>query len=186
MTETQPEARPKTQPETQPETQPGERTRTYTWEDPAVSVAAMANRSGLEILQAISAGEIPPPPMMHTLGMRGEEVGEGRMVFVLEPREFHYNPLGTMHGGVLATLLDSATGCAVHTTLPAGTAYTSLDLTTKFLRPVTVRSGTLRCEGTVISRGSRVALAQAQVVDGAGRLVAHATSSCLIFAIPAP
>ncbi len=170
--------------ETQPETQPNERTRTYTWDDPAVSVAAMAHRSGLEILQSIGAGEIPLPPVMHTLGINGVEVGEGRMVFVLEPQEFHYNPLGTMHGGVLATLLDSAAGCAVHTTLPAGMAYTSLDLITKFLRPVTMRSGTLRCEGTVISRGSRVALAEAQVFDGAGRLVAHATSSCLIYPIP--
>ena len=167
------------------QTQPPARVRTYSWEDPSVSAAAMAHRSGLEILKAISTGEIPAPPVMHTLGISGVEVDDGRMIFCLEPQEFHYNPLGTVHGGVLATLLDSAAGCAVHTTLPAGVAYTSLDLTTKFLRPVTVRSGTLRCEGTVLSRGSRVALAQAQVFDGAERLVAHATSSCLIFPIEA-
>jgi uncharacterized protein (TIGR00369 family) len=167
------------------ETQQIARTRTYTWEDPSISASAMAHLGGLEILQAMGAGEIPPPPVMHTLGMSGVEVVEGGVVFRLEPQEFHYNPLGTMHGGVLATLLDSAAGCAVHTTLPAGMAYTSLDLTTKFLRPVTVRSGTLRCEGTVLSRGSRVALAQAQVFDGADRLVAHATSSCLIFPVEA-
>jgi uncharacterized protein (TIGR00369 family) len=143
----------------------------------------MAHRSGLEILKAISAGELPVPPVLRTLGIDGVEVEEGRMVFHLEPQEFHYNPLGTMHGGVLATLLDSAAGCAVHTTLPAGVGYTSLDLTTKFLRPVTVASGALRCEGTVLSRGSRVALAQAQVLDGGDRLVAHATSSCLIFPV---
>jgi uncharacterized protein (TIGR00369 family) len=165
------------------ETQPAARTRTYSWEDPTISVAAMAHRSGLEILQAMGTGELPPPPVMHTLGMSGIEVAEGRIVFRLQPQEFHYNPLGTMHGGVLATLLDSAAACAVHTTLPAGVGYTSLDLTTKFLRPVTVRSGTLRCEGTVLSRGNRVALAQAQVFDGSDRLVAHATSSCLIFPI---
>jgi uncharacterized protein (TIGR00369 family) len=159
------------------------RTRTYAWEDPSVSVAAMTYRSGLEILKAIGAGEIPPPPIMQTLGIDGVEVEDGRMVFCLDPQEFHYNPLGTMHGGVLATLLDSAAGCAVHTTLPAGVGYTSLDLTTKFLRPVTLKSGRLRCEGTVLSRGSRIALAQAQVFDGQGRLVAHATSSCLIFPI---
>lgn len=167
-------------------TQPTARTRTYTWEDPSVSVAAMADHSGMEILKAISAGEIPPPPIMRTLGIDGVEVEDGRMVFHLEPQEFHYNPLGTMHGGVLATLLDSAAGCAVHTTLPAGVGYTSLDLTTKFLRPVTLNSGTLRCEGTVLSRGSRIALAQAQVFDGQGRLVAHATSSCLIFPVEPP
>jgi uncharacterized protein (TIGR00369 family) len=135
----------------------------------------------MEILKAISVGEIPPPPIMQTLGIDGVEVEDGRMVFRLEPQEFHYNPLGTMHGGVLATLLDSAAGCAVHTTLPAGVGYTSLDLTTKFLRPVTLDSGTLRCEGTVLSRGSRIALAQAQILDSKDRLVAHATSSCLIF-----
>lgn len=163
-----------------------QRVRTYSWDDPSVSVAAMAHRSGLEILRAMGTGEIPPPPVMHTLGMSGVEVEDGTIVFRLQPQEFHYNPLGTMHGGVLATLMDSATGCAVHTTLPAGMAYTSLDLTVKFLRPVTVRSGLLRCEGTVLSRGSRIALAQAQVFDGADRLVAHATSSCLIFPVPAP
>jgi uncharacterized protein (TIGR00369 family) len=161
-----------------------QRVRTYSWDDPGISAAAMAHRSGLEILRAMGTGEIPPPPMMHTLGMAGIEVDGGKVVFRLEPQEFHYNPLGTMHGGVLATLLDSAAGCAVHTTLPAGTAYTSLDLTVKYLRPVTVRSGTLRCEGTVLSRGSRTALAQAQVFDERDRLVAHATSSCLIFPVP--
>jgi uncharacterized protein (TIGR00369 family) len=165
------------------QTQASTRTRTYAWEDPSVSAAAVAHRSGLEILTAISTGEIPPPPIMRTLGIDGIEVEDGRMVFCLEPQEFHYNPLGTVHGGVLATLLDSAAGCAVHTTLPAGVGYTSLDLTTKFLRPVTLSSGMLRCEGTVLSRGSRIALAQAQVFDGKDRLVAHATSSCLIFPI---
>ena len=165
------------------ETQQAGRTRTYTWEDPGISAAAMGNRSGLDVLRAIGEGELPPPPVMSTLGISALEVEEGRIVFGLQPQEFHYNPLGTMHGGVLATLLDSAAACAVHTTLPAGVGYTSLDLTTKFLRPVTVRSGLLRCEGTVLSRGRRTALAQAQVVDDAGRLIAHATSSCMIFPV---
>ncbi|MCW2638518.1 MAG: aromatic compound degradation protein PaaI [Dactylosporangium sp.] len=168
------------------DTQQGVRTRTYTWEDPGISAAAMANRSGLEILQAIGAGEIPRPPVMQTLSISAIEVEAGRIVFGLQPQEFHYNPLGTMHGGVLATLLDSAAACAVQSTLPVGIAYTSLDLTTKFLRPVTVRSGMLRCEGTVLSRGQRTALAQAQVFDDADRLIAHATSSCMIFPVPVP
>jgi uncharacterized protein (TIGR00369 family) len=162
-----------------------QRVRTYTWDDPGISAAAMADRSGLEILKAMGTGEIPPPPVMHTLGMTGVEIHDGgTVVFHLEPQEFHYNPIGMVHGGVLATLLDSATGCAVHATLPAGMAYTSLDLTVKYLRPVTVHSGTLRCEGTVLARGSRTALAQAQVFDRDDRLVAHATSSCLIFPVP--
>ena len=103
------------------------------------------------------------------------------MAFYLDPQEFHYNPLGTMHGGVLATLLDSAAGCAVHTTLPAGVGYTSLDLNLKFLRPVSSDSGPLRAIGTVISKGRRTALAQAELRDAADRLIAHATSSCMIF-----
>jgi uncharacterized protein (TIGR00369 family) len=165
------------------DTQQAVRTRTYTWEDPSISAAAIGGRSGLEILQAIGAGELPLPPVMQTLGMTPVEVEFGRIVFALQPAEFHLNPLGTMHGGMLATLLDSAAACAVQSTLPPGVGYTSLDLTTKFLRPVTMRTGMLRCEGTVLSQGQRTALAQAQVFDDAGRLVAHATSSCLIFPI---
>jgi uncharacterized protein (TIGR00369 family) len=118
---------------------------------------------------------------MHTLGYSGMSVEDGRVVFTMPAREYHYNPLGTVHGGVLATLLDTATGCAVHSTLPAGFGYTSLDLTTKFLRPVTVASGTLRCEGTVINRGRTTALSEARLYDEADRLVAYATSSCMIF-----
>jgi uncharacterized protein (TIGR00369 family) len=129
------------------------------------------------------AGELPPPPVMQLLAMERLEAWEGRVVVTMRAQEFHYNPLGGVHGGVIATLLDTAAACAVHSTLPAGEGYTSLDLTTKFLRPVTVDSGMLRCEGTVISRGRRTALAQAQLSDEAGRLVAHATSSCMIFPI---
>mgnify|MGYP003874018467 FL=1 len=99
----------------------------------------------------------------------------------MQAQEFHYNPLGGMHGGMIATLRDTAAGCSVHSTLAVGEGYTSLDLTTKFLRAVTVDSGLLRCEGTVLQRGRRTALAQAQLRDEAGRLVAHATSSCMIF-----
>jgi uncharacterized protein (TIGR00369 family) len=115
------------------------------------------------------------------LGMDSMEADEGRVTVFMTPQEFHYNPLGTVHGGVLATLLDTAAGCSVHSSLPAGVGYTSLDLTTKFLRPVTVDSGVLRCEGSVISRGRTIALAEARLTDASGRLVAHATSSCLLF-----
>jgi uncharacterized protein (TIGR00369 family) len=121
---------------------------------------------------------------MDLIGIDGIEAEDGRIVVTMTAHEFHYNPLGTVHGGVLATLLDTATGCAVHSTLPAGMGYTSLDLTTKYLRPVTVESGQLRCVGTVLSRGRRTALAQAELTDERGRLVAHATSSCLLFEVP--
>ena len=166
------------------ETQTLTRSRTYSWTDPAVNAAELGRRSGLDLLQAMGRGEIPPPPIMHTLGMEGIEVTDGGVVFSLYPQEFHYNPLGTVHGGVLSTIMDSATGCAVHTTLPAGWGYTSLDLTSKFLRAVTVDSGLLRCEGSVISRGRTTALAEARLYDGAGKLVAYASSTCLIFEIP--
>ncbi|GAA1395608.1 PaaI family thioesterase [Catellatospora coxensis] len=172
---------------TQTQTEPtaplaaAERTRTFSWSDPRRNAAELGRFSGLELLQAMSRGELPAPPVMHLLGMDGLEAEEGRVVVTMRAQEFHYNPLGGVHGGILATLLDTAAACAVHSTLPAGTAYTSLDLTTKFLRPVSVDSGLLRCEGTVISRGRRTALAQSQLTDDRGRLLAHATSSCLIF-----
>jgi uncharacterized protein (TIGR00369 family) len=158
-----------------------QRSRTFSWSDPALNAAHLGRRDGLALLRAMRDGELPRPPVLQMLDVDGFEVEEGRITVFLTPQEFHYNPLGTVHGGVLATVLDTAAGCAVHATLPAGMGYTSVDLTTKFLRPVTVASGRLRCEGTVLSRGRRTALAQATIVDAAGRLAAHATSTCLLF-----
>jgi uncharacterized protein (TIGR00369 family) len=163
------------------QTQMATRTRTFSWSDPAPTAAQLGRRSGRELLLAMAAGELPAPPVMDLLGVERLEVDQGRVVVAMTPQEFHYNPLGTVHGGVLATLLDTAAGCAVHATLPAGVGYTSLDLVTRFLRPVTVASGVLRCEGTVLSRGRTTALAEARLTDGKGRLVAHATSSCRLF-----
>jgi len=159
------------------------RSRTFSWSDPAPAAAQLGRLSGLAMLHAIGTGELPRPPVMHLVGIDALVAEEGRVVVTMTAREYHYNPLGTVHGGVLATLLDTATGCAVHSTLPAGVGYTSLDLTTKYLRPVTVDSGELTCVGTVISRGRRTALAQAELTDARGRLVAHATSSCLLFEV---
>ncbi|MFG1718907.1 PaaI family thioesterase [Micromonospora chalcea] len=165
-------------------TQTQERSRTFTWSDPASGAAHLGRRSGLELMQAMIAGELAAPPIMHLVDMSRMEAEEGRVAVELLPQEFHYNPLGTVHGGVISTLLDTAAACAVHTTLPAGVGYTSLDLNVKFLRPVTVDTGTLRCEGTVLQRGRRTALAEARLTDPANRLVAHATSTCLIFPLP--
>jgi uncharacterized protein (TIGR00369 family) len=162
------------------QTQP--RSRTFEWSDPAVyAPVAASGASGLELLQMMARGELPPPPVLHLIGMTGFTVEEGSVTVYLEPQEFHYNPLGSVHGGVISTLLDTATGCSVHSTLPAGVGYTSLDLTVKFLRPVTVGSGQLTCTGSVIQRGRRTALAEARLTDAKGRLAAHATSSCMIF-----
>ncbi|MEV4816490.1 PaaI family thioesterase [Micromonospora tulbaghiae] len=165
-------------------TQTQERTRTFTWSDPAAGAAHLGRRSGLELMRAMIAGELAAPPIMHLVDMSRMEAEEGRVAVELLPQEFHYNPLGTVHGGVLSTLLDTAAACAVHTTLPAGVGYTSLDLNVKFLRPVTVDTGLLPCEGTVLQRGRRTALAEARLTDPANRLVAHATSTCLIFPLP--
>jgi uncharacterized protein (TIGR00369 family) len=163
------------------QTQRAERSRTFTWSDPLLHADLLGRHSGLELLRAMSAGELPGPPIMATLGIDAIEAAEGRVTVLMTAREYHYNPLGTVHGGVLATVLDTAAACAVHSTLPAGMGYTSLDLTTKFLRPVNVGSGQLRCEGTVLSAGRRTALAEARLTDEQGRLVAYATSSCLLF-----
>lgn len=160
------------------------RSRTFEWTDPSLHAAELGRTSGLELLRRMAAGELPPPPIMQLVGADRIEAEEGRVTVLMPAAEFHYNPLGSVHGGVIATLLDTAAGCAVHSTLPAGVGYTSLDLTTKFLRPVTVGSGMLRCEGTVISRGRRTALAEARLSDEAGQLVAHATSSCMLFELP--
>ncbi|MGB2570636.1 PaaI family thioesterase [Micromonospora citrea] len=168
------------------QTQDAARSRTFSWSDPTLGAADVGRRGGLELLRAMIAGELAAPPIMHLIDMARMEADEGRVAVELVPQEFHYNPLGTVHGGVISTLLDTAAACAVHTTLPAGIGYTSLDLNVKFLRPVTVASGMLRCEGTVLQRGRRTALAEARLTDAQGRLIAHATSSCLLFPLDQP
>src|SRR5256885_12136355 len=132
------------------QTQTGARSRTFTWSDPTVHAAHVGRRSGLALLRAMTDGELPPPPVLQMLGVDGFEVEEGRVAVFLTPQEFHYNPLGTVHGGVLATVLDTATGCAVHSVLPAGVRDTAVDLTPKVLRPGTVDPGGPRCAGTLL------------------------------------
>jgi uncharacterized protein (TIGR00369 family) len=166
------------------QTQDGTRTRTYSWTDPAQHAAVLATTSGLDLMRKMMAGELPPPPIMNLIDMAGMEVEEGSVTFYLDPQEFHYNPLGSMHGGVISTLLDSAAACSLHSTLPAGVGYTSLDLNVKFLRAVTVGSGRLKCQGSVLQKGRRTALTEARLTDTGGRLVAHAMSSCMIFEAP--
>ena len=156
------------------------RERTTTWGDPTISAGRVGRETGLALLQSMRDGDLPAPPILSTVGFELDEVEEGRVVFALEPGEHHYNPIGSVHGGVYATLLDSATGCAVHSRLPAGVGYTSLDLTVKFLRAMTVDTGRVRCTGTVTHLGRRVALAEATLHDSADRLLATATSSILI------
>ena len=157
------------------------RERAYSWDDPTASATAAADLDGEAFLQSIVDGRLPAPPLARTLAFAPVSVRPGAVVFEFTPAEFHYNPIGSVHGGVISTLCDSACGCAVQSMLPAGCYYTSLDLSVKFLRPVTATTGRMTCEGTVTHLGGRSALAQARLSDEAGKLYAHATSSCMIF-----
>ena len=158
----------------------GERRREHRWADPAIAASVARDMDGMTFFGEILAGRLPPPPIAATLGFDLVSVEKGRVVFELTPAEFHYNPIGSVHGGVYATLCDSACGCAVHSMLPAGAFYTSLDLATRFIRPLTAATGRLLCEGTISHLGSRTAVAHARLTDAAGKLHAEATSSCLI------
>jgi uncharacterized protein (TIGR00369 family) len=137
--------------------------------------------SGMEYIQAIFRGELPAPPISELLGFRGVEAEPGRAVFELEPGPQHYNPIGSVHGGIALTLLDSAMGCAVHTTLGPGVGYTTLEVKTNFVRPISVDTGVIRCEGVVLHAGSRIATAEGKLTDADGKLLAHGTTTCLIF-----
>ena len=158
-----------------------ERTRTIHWEDPMVTAEAGKTLSGLEFLQAMLRGEIPRPPISNTLDFVLESASEGRATFVVTPQEFHYNPIGVVHGGLAATLLDSALGCAVQTMLPAGCGYTTLELHVNLVRAITRDTGILRAESEVVHVGRTVATAQARLIDGSGKIYAHGTTTCMIF-----
>jgi uncharacterized protein (TIGR00369 family) len=158
------------------------RTRTITWQDPVATATAGASMAGIDYVRAIMAGELPPPPIAVLMNMDIVEVGEGRAVFAGEPGEEHYNPIGVVHGGFASTLLDSAMGCAVHTTLPARAGYTTQTLEVKFVRPITRDSGVLRCEGVVVHRGRRQATVEGRLLSEDGKLLAHGTSTCMILA----
>lgn len=156
------------------------RAREITWEDPAISRARLGTLAGIDFLHAIGRGDLPHAPMMRTLGIEPVAVEPGRAVFSVVPEEYHFNPMGIVHGGLAAALCDTALGCAVHSLLPAGTGYTTLELKANFVRPITGGAGRLECEGRVIHLGSRTATAEARVTDAAGRLYAHATATCML------
>jgi uncharacterized protein (TIGR00369 family) len=136
--------------------------------------------TGLELLQGIQSGTVPPPGFAVLLGLDLENVEEGRVVFTMEPGEEHLNPLGTVHGGLLATMLDSAMGCAIQSVLPAGKSYTTVQLDVKYVRSPRLGEGRIRAEGQVVHAGRRTATAEGQVIDAGGRLCAHATTTCLV------
>jgi uncharacterized protein (TIGR00369 family) len=150
------------------------------WEDPTELVERAGGSTGVELLRRMVAGELPRAPIQSLIGFELVEADEGRVVFSGLPGEQHYNPLGTVHGGFAATLLDSALGAAVHSTLAAGEAYVTLELKINLVRAITADTGEVRAEGRVVHRGKTVATSEADLRDGAGKLLAHATSTCLI------
>lgn len=157
------------------------RSRTFTWSDPALTAGAAAGRTGLELLRAIIAGEVPAPPITATLAFELVSADEGRAVFRGYPAEFHANPMGTVHGGYAATLLDSALGSAVMTLLDADTAYATSQLGIYLTRPIAVDSGPITADARVVHRGRTLATASAELTDERGRLLAHGTTSCALF-----
>ena len=146
------------------------------------SAEQFASMSGLELLQAMIAGEAPGPPIAETMSFLLVEVAEGKAVFEGRPGPHLLNPLGSIHGGVALTLIDSAAGCAVHSLLPAGTSYTTVETKVNFTRPLRADGGPVRCEGQVVARGRQIATAEARLYTSDGKLAAHGTSTLMIFA----
>jgi uncharacterized protein (TIGR00369 family) len=165
-----------------PDTEPdAARSRTYDWADPMATARAAVGLTGLEFLERLASGEIAPPPLASTLDFALTEVSEGEATFTFEPHEFHYNPIGMVHGGVAATLLDSALGCAVQSALPVGSGYSTLELKINSVRAIRADTGPMRGTATLIHLGRQVGTAEARLVDQDGKLYAHATTTCLVF-----
>lgn len=159
------------------------RQRTYSWADPTELASAGLEMAGLDYLRAMHSGDLPLPPICATIGFHFVELEEGRAVMELEPGEHQYNPIGRIHGGVIVTLLDSVAGNAVHSTLPAGVSYTTVNINVSFLKAVRADSGTLRAEGRLLRAGRRLALAEADLRDTEGTMYAYATSNCMILEV---
>ena len=156
------------------------RERSFTWEDPLTVASAGRERSGLDVLLAVSSGELPAPPIARLLDMELVEVERGRAVFAMTPQEWMYNPIGSVHGGIHATMLDSCMGCAIHTTLDAG-GYTTSDLQVRYLRAMSSATGRVLAEGKVVHSGRRQATAESRMyVEETGKLLAHGSTGCII------
>jgi uncharacterized protein (TIGR00369 family) len=157
------------------------RSRSFSWEDPAATAAAALELPGLQCMQAIVDGTLPPPPIARLLDFELVEVQDGRALFALAPAEWMYNPIGSVHGGIAATILDSCMGCAVHTTLEAGVGYTTTDLQVRYIRAMSDTTGRVLAEGRVIHRGKRTATAEGRLfVESDERLLAHGSTGCVI------
>lgn len=151
-----------------------------------VPTETMASMSGLDFVRKMFAGELPQPPIMENVAPFDCTVDAGRVVLHSIPGIRHYNPIGSVHGGYAAILLDSAMGLAVHAALPAGSGYTTLEFKISFIRGMSERTGAVRTEGKILNVGRRAATAEARITDDKGRLLAHATTTCLVFELPTP
>ena len=156
------------------------RQRVIAWHDPLLVAARGREMSGIDYLRAIMEGTMPPPPIFALVGFALVEVGEGRTAFTFQPAEFHYNPMGVVHGGAAATVLDSAMACAIVTLLPSGVLCTTLEFKINYLRALSHETGLLRAEGKVIHVGARIATSEARLLDEHGKLYAHATTTCIL------
>jgi len=158
-----------------------QRSKTITWHDPGPSTAKGLSMAGLDYLQAMADGRLPQPPISGLMDFAITEAENGRVVFTCRPDESAYNPIGAIHGGLICTLLDSVTGCAVHSTLPAGKGYTTIEIKVNYLKAVRLTSGLLTATGTLVKAGSRVGFSEGVVTDASGAVVATATSTLLVF-----
>ena len=150
-------------------------------EEASTTRAERQKLTGLEYMRQVMTGEVRPSGMGQLMNFKLVEVSEGRAVFTIQPDERHYNGLGIAHGGLAATLLDSATGCAINTMMPAGRIFTTLEMKINYVRPMTRETGEVRCEANVIHLGGRVATAEGRIVDCDGKLYAHGTATCMLF-----
>jgi uncharacterized protein (TIGR00369 family) len=157
-----------------------QRSISITWSDPQPLAAAARTQPGIDFLRAIRDGRLPPPPIAQLMGFSLVEVEPGYAVFECVPGEQHYNPIGFVHGGLAMTLLDSAMACCVQTRMPDKASYTTLEAKTNLVRPITAATGKLRAIGKVVHVGSRVATAEGRLEDAAGKLYAHATTTCIV------
>ena len=163
-----------------------ERSRTFTWDDPEEALLAGRKVSGSELFEKMRLGEVPQPPYARMLGMELFDAGDGHFSMTLLPQEFHYNPMGCVHGGILSTLLDSVMSAAVYTALPAGTGYLTVSINITFLKPVYEHTGEVMAEGKLVSMKRQIATAEGRIVDMKGDVCATGTAICMVFDRPQP
>jgi len=158
-----------------------ERIRTYSWENPEEIAEKAMNLSGYDFLKAMFEDKVAVPPILQTLNFTISEFNKGNIVFEFTPQEYHYNPIGSVHGGVITTILDSAIGCSLHSILPKNTAYTTLEIKLDFLKKITEKTGVLKTNTKIIHSGKSTAFVESDLIDESGNTYAHAVSTCMVF-----